>query len=451
MDLDRAKKYAEQVMNVLGQDELSREEVSWIQAESLRGFKDHINPGFLEYRKAVSTDYTALEWVGSGTRLSDVTGREFLDCLGGYGTYSFGHRHPVIIDAVRHQMSRLTIHSQELIDPPQALAARLLSMLTPGDLKYTFFSNSGSEAVEGALKLARLHTGRTRFIAANMAFHGKSLGALSATGRKMWRKPFLPLIPGFVHVPFGDAAIIETILAVGESTGDEVAAVILEPLQGEGGVWVPPDDYFHRVKEICQKYGTLLIMDEVQTGLGRTGEIFGCDHYSVVPDIMCLGKALGGGVMPVSAFTASEEVWQGLIPNPVLHTSTFGGNPLAATAVIAAIRVLLDERLWENARKAEEYMLPQLREIVELFPGICVDVRGKGLLLGMEFSSDEIGYAVSRELFARGVLVAGTTFNARVIRIEPPLTITREEQDIVIDRFCQAVAAVSGSPERRSR
>ena len=442
MDLDRARTYAEDVMNALGKDKLDPEAVSWIQAESLAGFRDHINPGFLEYRKSMSTNYAAVEWQDAGSTFTDVYGREFIDCLGGYGIYNVGHRHPKVIKAVQDQMKRQALHSQELLDPLRAMLAKLLANITPGDLQYAFFGNSGTEAVEGAMKLAKLHTGRSSFVAATGGFHGKSLGALSATSKGVFRKPYLPLIPGFRHIPFNDADCLEKTLHAAAWVGEDVAAVILEPIQGEGGVIIPDDDYFPRVRELCDEYGALLIADEVQTGMGRTGKLFGLDHWNVVPDILCLAKALGGGVMPIGAFISTGKVWEKMTPNPFLHTTTFGGNPLACAAAIATIHVIMEEQLVEQSAEKGNYFLPNLQKLAENYKDVVKEVRGRGLLIGLEFQTNEMGYAAATELFANGVLVAGTLIHAKTIRIEPPLTITREDLDRVLEILEKVFAAV---------
>jgi putrescine aminotransferase len=387
----------------------------------------------LEYRKSVSSDYTAVEWMDSGANFTDIYGRVFIDCLGGYGIFNVGHRHPKVVEAVKNQLKHQALHGQELLDPLRAMLAQLLAAITPGDLQYCFFTNSGTESVEGALKLARLHTKRTGIIATVGAFHGKSLGSLSATSKSIFREPFMPLVPGFHHVPYGDAKVLEAVIASAKFTGEDVAAVILEPIQGEGGVIIPPDGYFKQVREICDRYDVLLIVDEVQTGLGRTGKLFGIEHYGVKPDIMCLAKPLGGGVMPIGAFISTKEIWQEMIPNPFLHSTTFGGNPLACSAAIAAINVTLEEKLPEQAAEKGNYFIPKLLDLMSQYPDICQEGRGRGLMIGMEFTSNEAGYEVAKGLFENGVLVAGTLINAKTIRIEPPLIITKTELDRVLE------------------
>ncbi len=420
-------------LDFIAKDKLTKEEKEWVVQETVAGFGENVNPGFLEYRKSMSTNYAAVEWTDSGSTFMDVHGREFIDCLGGYGIYNVGHRHPKVVKAVQDQLKRQALHSQELLDPLRAMLAKLLGEITPGDLQYAFFGNSGTEAVEGAIKLAKLHTGRSTFIAATGGFHGKSLGSLSATSKGVFRKPYLPLVPGFRHVPFNDLDYLEKTLHALTWVGEEVAAVILEPIQGEGGVIIPDDDYFPRVRELCDEYGALLIADEVQTGMGRTGKFFGLDHWNVVPDILCLAKALGGGVMPIGAFISTKKIWKEMTPNPFLHTTTFGGNPLSCAAAIAAIHVIFEEQLVEQSAEKGNYFLPNLKKIVEKYPDVVQEARGKGLLIGLEFKTNEMGYAAATELFREGVLVAGTLIHAKTIRIEPPLTISREEMDKVLE------------------
>ncbi|MBI2252285.1 MAG: putrescine aminotransferase [Armatimonadetes bacterium] len=431
-DLQEIIKQSQEMLNFIAKEELNEKEKEWIIQETLDGFKNYLNPGFLEYRKSLSNNYAAVEWKDQGNNFIDVSGKIYLDFLGGYGIYNMGHRHPKILKAILDQLKKQSLPSQELIDPPRAMLAKLLAQITPGDLQNAFFTNSGTEAVEGALKLARFYTGKKGFIAATRGFHGKSMGALSATAKEKFRKPFLPLVPGFTHVPFGDWKVIEDVFEDAKLIGDDIAAVILEPIQGEGGVNVPPLDYFIKVKEICRRNKALLILDEIQTGMGRTGKIFACEHFKVAPDILCLGKSFGGGMMPIGAFTSTFKIWQKLIPDPFIHSSTFGGNSICCVAAIAAINVMLEENLMQNAALMGDYLLKELKKIVKNFSDLCLEVRGMGLLLGMEFINDEIGFEIAKNLFDRGVLVAGTMINAKVIRLEPPLTITKKEIDIFL-------------------
>jgi putrescine aminotransferase len=292
------------------------------------------------------------------------------------------------------------------------------------------------------MKLARLHTGRKGFISMLKGFHGKSLGALSLLGKSVFRKPLLPLLEGVRHVPFGDADAVEQALATAKEVGDDIAGVVAEPIQGEAGAIVPPDEYWPRLREICDAYEVLLIADEVQTGFGRTGKVFGVDHWDVTPDIMCFGKALGGGVVPMSGFFSTAKIWKCMEPNPFMHTTTTGGNPLACATALAHINVMLEEDLPGQAAEKGDYILSKLGEFQQEFPNILTDVRGRGLLIGMEFPSNDIGYKVAAGLFSRKVLAAGTLTNARTIRIEPALNISYDLVDEMLARLKDTLASI---------
>jgi putrescine aminotransferase len=337
----------------------------------------------------------------------------------------------------------MPLSSQELLDPLRGALAYLLGELAPGNLSCSFFINNGTDAVEGALKLARMYTGKPGFVSCLGGFHGKSCGSLSLMGKHEYRMPFGPLLEDVRFAPFGDAAAVEEELAKAEAVGLGIAAVVVEPVQGEAGAFVPPPDFWPALREITARRGVLLIADEVQTGLGRTGEMFAVQHWDVVPDILCLGKALGGGVMPLSAFVSTREIWKVLEPNPFIHSSTFGGNPLACAAGIAALHVTLEEELPARAASTGEYFLRELSRLQKRFPEILVEVRGLGLLIGMEFASSELGYEVARRLFRRGVLVAGTLLSSRTIRIEPALNIPRELVDEVLEKLEEVLLSLA--------
>jgi putrescine aminotransferase len=437
MTREELLKESQDWLDIISAPRVSDEQKQRIVRDTTDNFDLYYNHGFLEYRKSVveMRDDPALEWGGQGSMLVDLSGRSYIDCLGGFGIYSAGIRHPKIVKAVADQLQRMPLSSQELIDPLRGALAKLLGEIAPGDLQYSFFINNGTDAVEGAYKLARLYTGKTNFISSLRGFHGKSCGSLSLMGKWEYREPFLPLLPGIQFVEFGDAEAVEDELYKADATGKGVAAVIMEPVQGEAGAIVPPDDFWPRIRKACNEYGALLIADEVQTGLGRTGKMFGVEHWDVVPDILCLGKALGGGVMPLSAFMSTPKIWSVLEKNPFIHTSTFGGNPLACAAGIAAIHVTLEEDLPAQAHRKGRYFLGELVALQMRYDRVLREARGKGLLLGLEFANTEIGYKVVAGLFKRGVLVAGTLTNSRVVRIEPALAIADTLIDDVLDRL----------------
>jgi len=433
-DLRTARETSTRVLDLIGKRRLTPAEADRVVEDAVRYWSDHVNAGFLQYRKSVSTDYTAVEWSDQGAVFHDVRGKEFIDCLGGFGIYVTGHRHPKVLQAVRDQLEKQAIHSQELIDPLRTYLARLVALVTPGDLQYAFFTNSGTESVEGCLKMAMLTTGRHHFVATIGAFHGKTLGALGGTSKAMFREPFLPLLH-WSHVPFGDVDALATLMKSADFSGDRIAAVVLEPIQGEGGINVAPPGYLRAARELCDRHGAMLVFDEVQSGMGRTGRMFACEHDDVTPDLMALGKGFGGGVMPIGACVGTPKTWERYIDNPFLHTTTFGGNPLACAAAIATIHVLLEEDLPRQAAEKGAYLLERLNALAARYPKVLVEGRGRGLMLGMEFTGNEIGYAVAKQLFARQILISGTYINARVLRVEPALTIAYEQ----LDRFLTAL------------
>ncbi|MBX3075208.1 putrescine aminotransferase [Candidatus Obscuribacterales bacterium] len=433
-DLNQAKDKAKDVLELISKKTLDPGERKKVVDESAKYWRDHVNEGFLQYRKSVSTDYTAVEWEDDGAVFRDINGKEFIDMLGGFGIYSVGHRHPKVIKAVREQLEKQCIHSQELIDPLRTYLARLVALITPGDLQYSFLTNSGTESVEACLKMAMLATGRHHFVGTVGGFHGKSLGSLGGTSKAVFRAPFLPLM-NWTHLPFGDVEALKMTLECNDFSGDKVAAFLVEPIQGEGGINVAPPGYLKAARELCDKYGAMLIFDEIQCGMGRTGKMFYCEYDDVVPDLMALGKGFGGGVMPIGACVGSAKTWEKYVENPFLHTTTFGGNPLACAAAIATISVLLEEGLLDQAREKGEYMLPRLNKLAEKYPEVLAGARGVGLMLGMEFTNNDLGYQVSKNLFARNILISGTYINARVLRVEPPLVISYEQ----IDKFLSSL------------
>ncbi len=396
-----------------------------------KAYVDFVNPGLARLLKIARAD--TVEVSASGSIITDDSGKEYIDCAGGYGVFSLGHRHPEVVSAVKDQLDRMPLASKLFLNKPMADLSALLAKITPGALQYSFFVNSGAEAVENAIKLARLTTGKTRVISTHGAFHGKTFGALSASGRDVFREPFKPLVPSFDHVPFGDLD------ALSEAITDDTAALIIEPIQAEGGVILPPVGYLAGTRRLCDENNILLIADEIQTGLGRTGKLFAVEHEKVVPDIMTLAKALGGGVMPIGAVIGQARTWEKWKRDPLLITSTFGGNPLACAAAIAAVTVLTRDELWKRAHKLGEATKVKLKKIAKRFPRIIQDVRGSGLLIGVELKNEGLGGVIIPEMVRNGV-AAGYTLNMpRVIRIEPPLVIEEDLLDQAMGVFEKAV------------
>lgn len=441
---EEALQVAKEVLQFIESENLTVDQKKQIVSDSIDNFSNYVTKAILAHRKSVSTDYSVVEWEDEAAVFRDTMGDEYIDCLGGYGVYLLGHRHPKVVKAVEAQLKRYALHSQEMVDPLRGYLSKLVAYITPGDLQHSYLVNCGTEANEMALKLARLATGKKYFISTEKGFHGKTFGSLSASGKGTFREPYLPLVPGFQHVPFGDADAVEQAIRMLINTGETVAGVIVEPIQGEGGVNIPPDDYLPRLRQICDKYECLLIIDEVQTGMGRTGKLFGVDHWDVVPDIMTLGKAFGGGVMPIAAMVAKHKWWDKMEENPfLLGSSTFGGNPLCCAGAIAGIHTILEDDIPEIVKAKGNYIIKNLEDIQSRYPEILIDVRGKGLLIGMEFASNSLGYTLAKQLFGKKILVGGTINNATVIRIEPPAVITYAQIDYVLACIEEGVVQLS--------
>ena len=400
--------------------------------ETIAKYEKFINPAQAKLFRFMGL--ASVEGHAQGWTITDSEGREFIDCLGGYGMFALGHRHPKVVEAVEKELHAMPMCGKVLFNRPMGELAELLAEITPGDLQYSFFVNSGTEAVEGCLKVARLATKRSKFVAAENAFHGKTMGSLTATGRDLYREPFKPLLDCFTHVPYGDAPALEAVV------DEETAAVILEPIQGEGGIIVPPAGYLNEVKAICEAKGALLIADEVQTGIGRTGTWFGVEHDDVKPDLMACAKALGGGVMPLGAIIGTPAAWQGLIEAPFLHTSTFGGNQMACAAGVATIKAIKEEDLLRRSAETGAYFKAGLEQIQKEFPEVIAEVRGKGMMLGVELTREGAGGMLMSLMIDKSIIVAYTLNNPKVIRIEPPLIMPREVVDYVLENFRSAVA-----------
>ncbi len=364
---------------------------------------------------------------GRGSRVYDLEGREYIDFVGGIAVNILGHGHPDLIIALQKQMMHLIHASNLYFTEPQVLLARMLVDHSFADK--VFFCNSGAEANEAAIKLARRYAhekygqGRYEIITMKNSFHGRTMATLTATGQEKVQKGFEPLVPGFVYVPFNDLAALEA--AVSEKT----AAVLLEPIQAEGGVHVADQAYLKGVRDLCRQRDILLVFDEVQTGMGRTGTLFAYEQMQVEPDIMTLAKGLGGGV-PIGACLAKEDVAPAFVPGS--HASTFGGNPLACAAGLAVLRVLLEGKVLDQARRIGGYLRKGLDECKERHH-LVKEVRGLGLLQGMEVDID--ARTVVADCLARGLLINCTS--DRVLRVVPPLIITERDVDRLLDVFAQ--------------
>ena len=368
---------------------------------------------------------------GEGTRVWDADGKEYLDFVAGWAVDNLGHCHPAVTQAIAEQAATLVQTSNQFYTVPQLQLAQLL--IGNSCLDRVFFGNSGAEANEGALKLARRYgklnrDGAYEVITAYNSFHGRTMATLAATGQPHYQEAFTPLLPGFVHVDFDD---VEAIMSV---TTDRTAAVLLEPVQGEGGVNIPSDDYLQRVRDWCDRQGLLLMLDEVQTGLGRLGSLFAYQEYGVEPDVMTLAKGLGYGV-PIGAFL-SKEYCMALVPGD--HGSTFGGNPLATAAAYAGTKFLIDNDILAHVKAMERHLLARLEEVKSRF-SFVTGVRGKGLLAAMEFEGDISGQLLTNANEA-GLLLNAVKPNT--VRFMPPLNITSQEIDQGVERLAEALGRI---------
>jgi putrescine aminotransferase len=394
-----------------------------------RAYERHVNRGQARLARVLGLPVEAR---AAGSRVYDEAGTEYLDC-GGYGVFLLGHRHPAVVAAVERQLHRMPLSTRLFLNDGLARAAEALAAVVPDGLDRIAFAVSGAEAVELALKIGR-STGRRRIVAMAGGFHGKTLGALSATARERYRAPFLPLLPAVDHVPFGDAGALAGALA-----GGPPATVIVEPVQAEGGVRVPPAGYLAAVRQACDAHGALLVVDEIQTGLGRTGRWWGVCRDGVRPDVLLIGKALGGGVVPAAAVAVSVAAYAALDDEPLLHSSTFAGNPLAAAAACATLEVIGREDIVRRSAWLGDTLCTGLRELTAA-SGVVVAVRGAGTLIGVEFTAGHRAALFLEEMLNEQVIVSYSLNADEVVRFTPPAIL--DEADVA--RVLAAAAAALG-------
>ena len=369
---------------------------------------------FLKYVAQTSPTPLALEIVkADGALLYDAEGKEYLDLIGGISVANVGHRHPKVIQAIQKQLDaylHIMVYG-EFIESPQVQYAKLLTDHLPASLNSVYFTNSGAEAVEGAMKLAKRVTNRTQIIGFNKSYHGSTQGALSVIGDEYWRNAFRPLLPDVLHLEYNSMASLNSIT-------EQTACVIAETVQAEAGIIVPSKEWMRSLRQRCTETGALLILDEIQTGFGRTGKLWGFEHFDIVPDILLLGKALGGG-MPLGAFLAPRKLMQSLTTDPVLgHITTFGGHPVSCAAGLAAMIVLLEENLMDTVKEKEELF----RSLFAVPP--IKAVRSFGLWFALEFDSFDMNKKIIDSCLQQGLLTDWFLFSSNSLRISPPLTIS---------------------------
>lgn len=421
-------------------------ELDFSQMDKL--YRKHLNPSGALVMKFLGNNRRYVR--AKGMQVYDDKGNAYLDFLSGFGAVNLGHEPDEVLIALALCEGRPNIF-QSAFNPAQVKLAELLSLVAPGHLTRSFFCNSGAEAVEAALKLARVATRRKVLIYAEGAYHGKTFGALSVSGRKKYRQPFEPLLPDTEVVPYGDSEVLHYRLM-----RQDVAGVILEPIQGENGVVLPPPGYLKKVEEICRQNGTLLLMDEIQTGMGRTGKLFCVNHENVEPDILILSKTLSGGVIPVGAIVTKDEIWKkayGTLETAFLHSSTFGGNLRACACGFAALRSLIEHDWISNAEQIGAKLLQGLKELQKRYT-VLEDVRGKGLMIGLSvarfkgnsrIAEGMLTLWLARQLLKRHkIITAFTLNNLDTLRIAPPLIVNSESADY----FLNAMEDVLKSAEK---
>jgi putrescine aminotransferase len=394
-------------------------------------YRKHLSRGLARLSELT---HAGVETRSRGPYVWNERGERHLNC-GGYGVFILGHCHPRVVDAVVEQVRSLPLSTLMLLNGKMSEAAAALARVAPKGLDHVYFGLTGAEAVDTALKIARLN-GRPRIIAMENGYHGMTLGALSITGRDQYRQPFVPLLSGIEFVPFGNASALAEAL-------DRIpdACVVLEPVQAEGGVIVPPDGYLREVERLCRAHGAFLVFDEIQTGLGRLGAWWGADREGVTPDLLLVGKALSGGVVPVSAVVGSEQAFHRLSRDPLIHSSTFSGAPIAMAAAVAAIDAIEDEDVVNRAA----ILGNRLQRIVttavkEACPSLIREVRGVGLLLGIEWETDYLALDFMIEMLDRRVILSHSMNAPKVARLTPPVNL--DEEDITA-----LEAAVRGSAQ----
>lgn len=459
--------------------------------EVFERYCNHVNPVITEISKIGKFDKTFIK--AEGIYVWDTEGKKYYDFIGGYGSVNIGHNHPKVLDTI-HRVLNNKIPSL-LQASPGIIASALaenLSKITPEDLEFVFLCNSGTEANEGALKLSRIYTGRKKIVYTDNSFHGKTFGSLSVTGRNKYKQFFEPLLPECICVPYGELKALNDVLI-----NEDVAAFIVEPIQGEGGVIIPTDGYLTEAEKMCRKHKTLMILDEVQTGFGRTGKMFAAEHDGLRPDILTVAKSLGGGMVPIGAYITTREIWEkayGNIDRFLLHTSTFGGNNISAAVGVTTINVIYEEKLIDNANHMGEYFMFRLKKLKEKYDFIH-DVRGRGLMIGIEFShclngggknlrdelftmmpveiisffkmvpediknsidklidditeksekiiADFYSRRISSKLLNEyNILTLSTLNNPNVMRIQPPLSITKEQIDFFVDSLDEVCRSI---------
>ena len=398
-------------------------------------YRKYVNSSAVDMLAMASLDI--VEWERGGAYITDLSGEKLIDCVEGAGCFNVGRHNKEVAEVIKKAVERFDMGGWIGLIPQRAALAEKLAELAPEGLRYSFFTSGGGEAIDTAIKFAKGATGKPKIISAINGYHGHTGYALSATGRDVYKEPFAPLMPGFSHVPYNDLEALE------KSIDDGTAGVILETIQGEGGIIVPDDDYLPGVREMCNAHDVIMILDEVQTGFGRTGKFFGCEHWKVSPDIMVLSKSMTAGFLPISANVFNEKVAKFTEANPFIHVNSHGGTSVTCLAAMAGIEYIQRNDLCGNAERMGAKLMEGLKRLKDKYPRFIKDIRGKGLMIGIEFPSEDIGPLMSAEIRQNGVITIFTMNNPSVVRIMPTLVITDREVATILAAYDKAMGVVS--------
>jgi putrescine aminotransferase len=404
------------------------------EKELLERYKTYISSNHADFLERLGLAHTVQE--AKGAVIVDSQGKSYIDFMAGYGIFNLGHNPPTIIQAIRKELDSAPLWNRFFLSPPLINLAERLVDLTSGELNRVFICSTGAEAIDSAIKLARLSTRRPKIITASGAFHGYTLGALSLCGIPRHRRPFEPLLPEIEHVPFNDPQ------ALASAVTEETAAVLLEPIQAEIGGETPSKGYLDSARKICDKAGALLIVDEIRTGMGRTGPLFAVEQERIVPDILVIGKALAGGIVPIGAILARSSLWGRFGLTFSMSASSFAGNRLACVAANEMLNTLEKEKILEKGKQISTLLWAGLNDLPRLHPDLVQRITGRGLLIGIHFANSKKGGEVIRLCIAGGLLVAAAFCNNRCLLIEPPLVLEREQGEIgleILKNACRKV------------
>jgi putrescine aminotransferase len=403
--------------------------------QALSDYAHYVNA--MKARVLAQAGLDIIEARREGIYVWDITGKRYIDCITSAGSFNVGRRTPEIVQALRDALDEIDNGIFLLCSAEKAALARRLAQIAPGNLECVMFGTGGGEVNDFAIKLARGYTMRPEIVYAAKGYHGHTGFSLAAAGRDTYREPFEPLAPGFRRVPFGDIAALE------RAINDQTAAVLLEPIQGEGGINIPPDDYLPAARRLCTERGALLILDEIQTGFGRTGKMFACEHWGITPDIMTLAKSLGGSIYPISAAIYTAELNDFMLMHPFIHLSTFGGSDLGCRVGLAVIDYIEQHNLCAHAAAMGDYFGAGLARLQARYPAVLCEVRRKGLMIGLQFADDSMGPRMSYQLAQRGIIAIYTGNEPSVMRLMPSLIIQPDEIDIILDALDGSLATIA--------